>query len=62
MGADSLEHLREADVVAVPLEAEGPADDIEQRLQLSATQLDQQLIEQLVGYWRVIGASEASEW
>ena len=58
---EAVQHLREADGIGLPLEAEGPPHDVEQHLELGAGELREQLVEELVGHLGVVGTAEAPE-
>lgn len=57
----AMQHLREADAVAVTLEAKGAADDVEQHLEFRTRKLRQELIEELIRHLRVSGTAKAPE-
>ena len=57
-----IEHLRQADVVALALEPERATNDVQEHLELSPREIRQLLIEELVRYRSVVGACIAPEY
>ncbi|MDP9309873.1 MAG: hypothetical protein M3R24_03080, partial [Chloroflexota bacterium] len=47
---NAIEHLGQANIIAVLLEPEGAPDDVQERLEFSTTELYQELVKEFVWY------------